>query len=101
MRTTLLTLALLATGCAESDRDYTLEGECPMRANPSEPAVCDRGVGYTPRFVTIEDCVNEAGLTYSNNYSLSLNTHPARERCLNEILLLSYADIRDGYLAKS
>lgn len=95
--------ALLLAACADdiATRDYTVS-ECP--APPARgstayyPETCDRGVGQTPRFVTIEACASELGLAIpSGSWGLS-STHPARERCVNAhaAALNTLDDVRTG-----
>ena len=98
-----LLAALLTAACADdlATRDYTLT-TCPapfaQSASAYELEVCDRGAGQTPRFVTIEACVAELGLTIPAGTWSMASTHPARERCVMETRagLNTPADIREG-----
>jgi hypothetical protein len=78
----LLAAALLVACASEpgAGRDYTLTA-CPT---PAELAgivgnsVCDRGVGFSPRFVSQNACEAEAGLPRDSTQRCS---HPNRDPC--------------------
>jgi hypothetical protein len=96
MRPFAALLVVALTACApdpmEPQRDYTLT-VCPGRVDPTDTAVCDRGVGYTPRFVTLGQCF--ADLSASEG-SLRESAHPSYTRCRAEslILLVRWDDVR-------
>lgn len=104
---TILAVAFLALACgadADPPRDYTYAGACPAPVSPTMfnrvvPTVCDRGVGYSPRFVTIETCAAEGGVSIPAVVS-TVNaepSHPARLRCFQgmpQVDLFTYDDVR-------
>ena len=74
---------LLVAGCASepgAGRDYTLVA-CPSSAELAGivgNSVCDRGVGFSPRFVSLNDCETEAGLALDSTQRCS---HPSPNPC--------------------
>ena len=78
-----LVAAALLVGCASepgAGRDYTLVA-CPSSAELSSivgNGVCDRGVGFSPRFVSWNACEAEAGLALDSTQRCS---HPNRDPC--------------------
>lgn len=80
----LLAATLLLAACADdiSARDYSI-GECPSSPTQGQSVeVCDRGVGQSPRYVSIEECAVELGLTVPSRGPTLTVGHPARERCV-------------------
>lgn len=85
MRLALLAVLLLAA-CADdiATRDYTVTTCPPPPTQGQSIEVCDRGVGQSPRFVTIEACAAELGLTIPAHSWGIASMSPARERCVAE-----------------
>lgn len=104
---TLLAIAFLALACgtdADTPRDYTYTGACPAPISPTMftqgvPAVCDRGIGYSPRFVTIETCADEGGVAVPamvGGYNAD-PSHPAYLRCFQstpQVAMFTFDDVR-------
>ena len=77
----LLAAALLAACASEpgAGRDYTLTAcPTPQLGGVSGPSVCDRGIGFSPRFVSFNACETEAGLPLDSTQRCS---HPNRDPC--------------------
>lgn len=97
----LFVLTALVAGCAGDDltaRDYTVT-TCPPRWGEGTPTampveVCDRGVGATPRFVTVESCAADLGARLPESFALN-GTHPDRARCIAQRggALVTIADV--------
>jgi hypothetical protein len=95
MRSVAFVLILVA--CAPepgADRDYTLTA-CPSPAELAQVTgsqVCDRGVGFVPRFRSWDDCFEEARGTGK----LVGCSHPNRDPCpasSPHLFFCSYASI--------
>lgn len=58
--------------------------------------VCDRGVGQTPRYVTVEACMEELRLR-QGALAVGLNsTSPNYLRCRPGVLIVTIDDVRNG-----
>ena len=60
--------------------------------------LCDDGAGRTPRFITVEACMAEAGITVprGRSYAVTGGGHPALRRCAPGVFLYTYAEARNA-----
>ena len=97
--TRVAVLALVLVGCGDdlSARDYS-DTACPMAVVPTSyaPDVCDRGVGYSPRYVAVEACLAELHLAVGRSGFGLASTHPRYSVCRPTVLLFTIADVARG-----
>lgn len=103
--TACLAALLLGLGACGTDdptgRDYTAEAcPSPVAAPDASPVdardVCDRGRGYSPRFVTIEACLAELRLRAPEWGWGGRSTSPIYLRCRPGVLVYTLDDVRSG-----
>lgn len=104
MRLNFLATVIFVAACSEDDpasRDYA-DTACPapIPPDPGEPlgieGVCDRGRGYSPRYVTIQACLNEVRRRPGpGGWGLN-STSPLFTRCRPGVYVYTIDDVRNG-----
>lgn len=98
----MLVFAAAACGDDPADRDYTAEA-CPTPvADPDAGPVatrdvCDRGRGYSPRFVSVSACMEEARVRPGTmGWGLRASSSPIFSMCWPAVSVYTFNDVRNG-----